>query len=43
MEYFGSLPYFYYIIPITTLKLGLINPIKVRVKKLVKCVFFRNR
>lgn len=43
MEYFGSLPYFYYIIPITTLKLGLINPIKVRVKKLVKYVFFRNR
>ena len=25
MEYFGSLPYFYYIIPITTLKLGLID------------------
>ena len=43
MEYFGSLPYFYYIIPITTLKLGLINPIKVRVKKLVKNILFRNR
>ena len=43
MEYFGSLPYFYYIIPITTLKLGLINPIKVRVKKLVKYILFRNR
>ena len=42
MEYFGSLPYFYYIIPITTLKLGLINPIKVRVKKLVKYILFRN-
>ena len=43
MEYFGSLPYFYYIIPITTLKLGLINPIKVRVKKLVKYILFRNK
>ena len=43
MEYFGSLPYFYYIIPKTTLKLGLINPIKVRVKKLVKYILFRNR
>ena len=43
MEYFGSLPYFYYIIPITTLKLGLINPIKVRVKKLVKYLLFRNK
>ena len=43
MEYFGSLPYFYYIIPITTLKLGLINPIKVRVKKLVIYILFRNR
>lgn len=43
MEYFGLLPYFYYIIPITTIKLGLINPIKVRVKKLVKYILFRNR
>lgn len=43
MEYFGSLPYFYYIIPVTTLKWGLINPIKVRVKKLVKYILFRNR
>lgn len=42
MEYFGSLPYFYYIIPKTTIKLGLINPIKVRVKKLVKYLLFRN-
>lgn len=43
MEYFGSLPYFYYIIPKTTIKLGLINPIKVRVKKLVKYLLFRNK
>ena len=38
LDYFGSLPYFYYIIPKATLMIGLINPLKARVKKLVKMV-----
>lgn len=39
MEYFGKLPYFYYIIPKTTIVLGLTRPLKTRVKKTLK----RNR